>query len=124
MMKLLVLPDYRMIFWVALLGLAALFFYFYNTVWLKSKRIREKLRIQGIKGPPPASFFSGNMSEMQKISQATKAPNHAEIVSHDYTSTLFPYFEQWRKEYGILLSSFFFLLHLHLHLHVFCLLSV
>ncbi|KAG2693345.1 hypothetical protein I3760_08G091800 [Carya illinoinensis] len=104
MMKLLELPlVLRMIFWVAVLGVAALFFHLYNTVWVKSKRIRKQLRIQGIKGPPP-SFFSGNLSEMQKIqSQATKAPNHADqIVAHDYTSTLFPYFEQWRKEYGLI----------------------
>ncbi|KAF5462424.1 hypothetical protein F2P56_018430 [Juglans regia] len=104
MMKLLELPPVlRMIFWVAVLGVAAFFFHLYNTVWVKSKRIRKKLGIQGIKGPPP-SFFSGNLSEMQKIqSQATKAPNHADqIVAHDYTSTLFPYFEQWRKEYGLI----------------------
>ncbi|KAG7967208.1 hypothetical protein I3843_08G087600 [Carya illinoinensis] len=104
MMKLLELPlVLRMIFWVAVLGVAALFFHLYNTVWVKAKRIRKQLRIQGIKGPPP-SFFSGNLSEMQKIqSQATKAPNHADqIVAHDYTSTLFPYFEQWRKEYGLI----------------------
>ncbi|XP_041022203.1 cytochrome P450 714A1-like [Juglans microcarpa x Juglans regia] len=104
MMKLLELPlVLRMIFWVAVLGVAALFFHLYNTVWVKSKRIRKTLGIQGIKGPPP-SFFSGNLSEMQKIqSQATKAPNHVDqIVAHDYTSTLFPYFEQWRKEYGLI----------------------
>ena len=91
-----------MIFPLALIALAGLLFHVYNTVWLKSERIRKKLRVQGIKGPSP-SFLYGSLPEMQKIqSQATtsKPPNHAEIVAHDYTSTLFPYFEQWRKEYG------------------------
>ncbi|XP_062157195.1 cytochrome P450 714A1-like isoform X1 [Alnus glutinosa] len=93
----------RMIFPLALIALAGLLFHVYNTVWLKSERIRKKLRVQGIKGPSP-SFLYGSLPEMQKIqSQATKSkpPNHAEIVAHDYTSTLFPYFEQWRKEYGL-----------------------
>jgi hypothetical protein len=91
-----------MIFPLVLLALAGLLFHVYNTVWLKSQRIRKKLREQGIKGPSP-SFLYGSLPEMQKIqSQATTSnpPNHAEIVAHDYTSTLFPYFEQWRKEYG------------------------
>ncbi|KAM2975522.1 hypothetical protein FF1_001678 [Malus domestica] len=41
---------------------------------------------------------------MQKIQQQQelKPPNllAAEFVAHDYTSTLFPYFEHWRKQYG------------------------
>ncbi|PRQ37065.1 hypothetical protein RchiOBHm_Chr4g0398471 [Rosa chinensis] len=37
---------------------------------------------------------------MQKIQlQAQKSPNHSEFVAHNYTSSLFPYFEHWRKEY-------------------------
>lgn len=93
----------RTIFWVALMGLSGLLFHLFNRVWLKSKKIRKKLQMQGIKGPPP-SFLHGNLTEMHKIQfQATKtASNHADqILAHDYTSTLFPYFEHWRKEYGM-----------------------
>ncbi|KAB1217563.1 hypothetical protein CJ030_MR3G002710 [Morella rubra] len=101
MMRVVPLPL-RMIFSLVVMGLIGFFFHLYNTVWLKPERIRKKLRIQGIKGPPP-SFLYGNLSEIHKIqSQATEATNHAEIVAHDYTSTLFPYFELWRKEYGLI----------------------
>ncbi|XP_030928905.1 cytochrome P450 714A1-like isoform X4 [Quercus lobata] len=94
----------RTIFWVALMGLSGLLFHLFNRVWLESKKIRKKLQMQGIKGPPP-SFLHGNLTEMHKIQfQATKgASNHADqILAHDYTSTLFPYFEHWRKEYGLI----------------------
>lgn len=60
------------------------------------------LRTQGIKGPTPSLLY-GNLPEMQKIQlQALKSPNHAEFVAHDYTSSVFPYFEHWRKEYGLI----------------------
>lgn len=80
-----------------LIGLAS---YFLNVLWLKPKRLLWKLQRQGIRGPSP-SFLYGNVQEMQKIqAKAMKAANFGEFVAHDYTSTLFPYFEQWRKEYG------------------------
>ncbi|KAL3834720.1 hypothetical protein ACJIZ3_009456 [Penstemon smallii] len=85
-----------------LLGLAL---YFFKIFWLNPWRIRRNLESQGIKGPKP-SFLYGNALEMQKI-QAFSAMKksgtsgiNGEFVAHDYTSTLFPYFEQWRKEYG------------------------
>ncbi|KAL8051076.1 hypothetical protein ABFX02_06G122000 [Erythranthe guttata] len=83
---------------------------FLKNTWLNQWRIRRKLQLQGIKGPTP-SFLYGNVWEMQKI-QASAAnmeetkkmkkttTNNDEFVAHDYTSTLFPYFEQWRKQYG------------------------
>ncbi|XP_009791714.1 cytochrome P450 714A1-like [Nicotiana sylvestris] len=77
-------------------------FYIFNILWLKSaQRLRWKLQKQGINGPKP-SFLYGNVPEMQKIQAASlKAPtNYGEFVAHDYTSSLFPYFEQWRKLYG------------------------
>lgn len=86
---------------LVVVGGVGLVVHIYNSVWLKSERMRRKMRMQGIRGPPP-SFLYGNLPEMQKIQlQAMKAPpNHTEFVAHDYTSTVFPYFEQWRKEYG------------------------
>ncbi|KAH7537712.1 hypothetical protein FEM48_Zijuj03G0122100 [Ziziphus jujuba var. spinosa] len=86
----------KMISSIVLVGLLGFLLYIYNSVWLKSERVRKKLRVQGIRGPPP-SFLYGNLPEMQRIQlQAMKAPTHHtdnEFVAHDYTSTLFPYFE-------------------------------
>ncbi|KAK4489352.1 hypothetical protein RD792_005159 [Penstemon davidsonii] len=86
-----------------LLGIAL---YFFKIFWLNPWRIRRNLELQGIKGPKP-SFLYGNALEMQKIQalsalkkSGTTSGNNGEFVAHDYTSTLFPYFEQWRKEYG------------------------
>ncbi|CAN4085195.1 unnamed protein product [Withania somnifera] len=85
---------------VMLIGLGG--FYIFNTLWLKSaQRLRWKLQKQGISGPKP-SFLYGNIAEMQKIQSASlkTSKNYGEFVAHDYTSSLFPYFEQWRKLYG------------------------
>ncbi|XP_060181582.1 cytochrome P450 714A1-like isoform X1 [Lycium barbarum] len=85
---------------LALIGLGG--FYIFNTLWLKSaQRLRFKLQKQGIYGPKP-SFLYGNVAEMQKIQAASikSHSNYGEFVAHDYTSSLFPYFEQWRKLYG------------------------
>ncbi|XP_021762319.1 cytochrome P450 714A1-like [Chenopodium quinoa] len=71
-----------------------------NNLLVKSQIQRKKLRNYGINGPSP-SFFLGNVPEMQRIqSMVAKSSSHDEIVGHDYTSTLFPYFEQWRNQYG------------------------
>ncbi|KAI3517520.1 hypothetical protein L1887_16735 [Cichorium endivia] len=79
-------------------------FYFLNITWMKPQRLRRKLEKQGISGPKP-SFPYGNVGEMQKIQAAATAmkasrSNDGDFVGDDYTSTLFPYFEQWRKQYG------------------------
>jgi cytochrome P450 len=84
------------------LPLACLFLHLLNNTWLKPQRVRWKLQKQGIKGPQPSLLY-GNAPEIQRIQAAAKkkAANHvAEFIAHDYTSTLFPYLEQWRKEYG------------------------
>lgn len=97
--------HFRIVSSLVLLGLG-FFLYLYNTVWLKTERVRRMLRTQGIKGPTPSLLY-GNLPEMQKIQlQALKSPNLEEFVAHDYTSSVFPYFEHWRKEYGNSLTSF------------------
>ncbi|XP_038893046.1 cytochrome P450 714A1-like isoform X2 [Benincasa hispida] len=77
--------------------------YFYGA-WRRTAEVRRKLRAQGVTGPPPSILY-GNLPEMQKIQLQTAAmasPPHraSAIVAHDYTSTLFPYFVEWRKQYG------------------------
>ncbi|XVF35728.1 hypothetical protein REPUB_Repub18cG0171300 [Reevesia pubescens] len=85
---------------IALGGVVCYIFHHCTTSWLKSQRLRRKLRVQGIKGPPP-SFLYGNVPEMQQLQLKTnKTRNHTEIVAHDYTSTLFPYLDHWRQQYG------------------------
>lgn len=75
-----------------------------NNIWVKSQRLRWKLKRQGIKGPNPSLLY-GNVPEMQRIQSSTKAlSSSADFIAHDYTFTLFPYFEQWRKLYGKLIS--------------------
>ncbi|KAL5733074.1 hypothetical protein ACOSQ2_032766 [Xanthoceras sorbifolium] len=87
----------------ALAVLVCFLIHLYGSVWLKSERVRRRLRVQGINGPPPSTLY-GNLPEMQRIQfgvmkmKPTSSSN--EIVAHDYTSSVFPYFEQWRKEYG------------------------
>ncbi|CAM8919893.1 unnamed protein product [Rhodiola kirilowii] len=81
------------------------FFRVYGVVWINSERQARKLRRQGVKGPTRA-FFSDNASEMQRIQSEVmkqKLQQEAEDspVAHDYTSTLFPHFEQWRSQYGL-----------------------
>lgn len=103
---LLVVFPMRFLFIILIIGV---FYMLFNTLWLKSsERLRWKLKKQGIYGPKP-SFLYGNVAEMQKIQASSPNNNnvYAECVAHDYTSSLFPYFEQWRKIYGniIYLSS-------------------
>ncbi|XP_043717055.1 cytochrome P450 714A1-like [Telopea speciosissima] len=90
---------------LCLVGFCSLIGYILNAVWMKPERLREKLRKQGIKGPPPSSFLSGNAAEMTKIKSEAlnmkQVKDHGEIAAHDYTSALFPYFEHWRKQYGL-----------------------
>ncbi|RVW30709.1 Cytochrome P450 714A1 [Vitis vinifera] len=99
----------KMLCSVLVVGVFCIFLHLYNLMWVRPERLRGKLRRQGIRGPPP-SFIYGNVPEMQKIQllMAMKPPNHAQIVAHDYTSTLFPYFEQWRKAYGTMPFPFIF----------------
>ncbi|KAG5558197.1 hypothetical protein RHGRI_008203 [Rhododendron griersonianum] len=85
------------------LPLACLLF---NHVWLKPQRVRWKLQKQGIRGPQPSVLY-GNVPEIQRIQAAAKkAENGGVLVAHDYTSNLFPYLEQWRKEYECIFNKY------------------
>ncbi|KAL4309805.1 hypothetical protein GQ457_01G037830 [Hibiscus cannabinus] len=86
--------------WSLIVGGVGVVCFLYNSMWLQSGRQRRKLSAQGIKGPSP-SFISGNLSEMHNIqSQSQALASAPDIVAHDYTSSCFPYFVQWRKEFG------------------------
>ncbi|PKI33894.1 hypothetical protein CRG98_045724, partial [Punica granatum] len=94
---------------MAVVAALSTLFRLYNSTWKSSERLRKRLNMQGIGGPPPSLLY-GNVPEMQRIqtraalddkaSACSRQRGGGEFVAHDYTSTLFPYFEQWRKEYG------------------------
>ncbi|KAI3815925.1 hypothetical protein L1987_15609 [Smallanthus sonchifolius] len=91
--------------YVGLLVITILPLYFLDILWLKPERLRKKLERQGIRGPKP-SFPYGNVGEMQKIHVAAitmrgSRSKNGDFVGDDYTCLLFPYFEQWRKKYGV-----------------------
>ena len=79
------------------------------SAWLqRPRRVAEAFRRQGIDGPPPSSFLSGNLSEMQAraaaaaVAEAPKAGGRdfEKEGFDDYCKRIFPYFEKWRKAYG------------------------
>ncbi|XVE99239.1 hypothetical protein REPUB_Repub03eG0180600 [Reevesia pubescens] len=79
----------------------------FDALILKPKRLQSMLQKQGIKGPPP-SFLLGNISDLMKISRkgCTKLPEEGEqAITHNFTSALFPFYNQWSEQYG---STFHF----------------
>lgn len=95
---------------LAVVGIFSWILYVYGSLWYNSQRVRRKLQMQGIRGPPPSSFLHGNLPDMQRIkSQASLSkPNYDQFLAHDYSAALFPYFQHWRKQYGIVVTFIFF----------------
>ncbi|KAH1255536.1 Cytochrome P450 714A1 [Glycine max] len=97
----------KLVFSVAVVGILSWILSVYGNLWHESQRLRKRLQMQGIKGPPP-SFLHGNLPDMQRIQSQAKAASTCnsdlsdQFLAHDYTATLFPYFEHWRKQYGLL----------------------
>lgn len=93
---------WKVLLTVVLGGFTGLFIYLYNVLLSKPKRLRSELQRQGIKGPSPSPLL-GNILQMKRMQpQMPRTVNHQQnlAVSHDWPSTLFPYLEQWRSEYG------------------------
>ncbi|KAL0007489.1 hypothetical protein SO802_008991 [Lithocarpus litseifolius] len=93
----------KIILSVFLGGLVVLLLHLYDSLLVKPKKLRSMLQEQGINGHSP-SFLSGNIPDMKRIKlkeQAAPKENHNNVVpiAHDWPSTNFPYFDQWRKEY-------------------------
>ena len=91
----------KIIITIALLGLVRELMKMCEALILKPKRLRAILRKQGIRGPPP-SFLIGNIGDMKKImSSASKAQQKEEqAITHNCSSVIFPFFDEWRKLYG------------------------
>ncbi|KAL5720565.1 hypothetical protein ACHQM5_013228 [Ranunculus cassubicifolius] len=86
---------------MALLGAISLFLYIYKLLICQPKLLRSQLHNQGIKGPPP-SLLHGNTHQIQKIkaNSITTNDQSQHIISHDYFSKIFPYFQLWMDQYG------------------------
>lgn len=96
---------------LALVGIFSWILYSYGNLWYNSQRVRRKLRMQGIRGPPSSSFLHGNLPDMHRIkSQPIIFKPNDQFLAHDYSAALFPYFQHWRKQYGILSFNLFFTL--------------
>ncbi|TKW26683.1 hypothetical protein SEVIR_3G206300v4 [Setaria viridis] len=76
------------------------------SAWLqRPRRVAGAFRRQGIDGPPPSSFLSGNLPEMQARAAAaavaeTGGRDFEKEGFDDYCKRIFPYFDKWRKAYG------------------------
>ncbi|CAN6858984.1 unnamed protein product [Brassica oleracea] len=86
------------IWWIVVVGIIGVGYHAYGGAVVEQWRMRRYLRKQGVKGPPP-SIFNGNVSEMKRVQSETIHYSGDNIISHDYSSSLFPYFEHWRKQY-------------------------
>ncbi|KAF8394786.1 hypothetical protein HHK36_018722 [Tetracentron sinense] len=91
----------KIFFSLALISVFSLLIHLYYVLFLNPQRLRSKLRKQGFNGPPP-TFLLGNIREIKR-SQSTTAAMAQTVqppLTHNCGATLFPFFEQWRKEYG------------------------
>jgi len=73
----------------------------YNSLVATPGKLRSNLKKQGIDGPKQM-FLLGNIREIMKARNATGNPPAAggPPVHHDCATALFPFFEQWRKQFG------------------------
>ena len=62
----------KLVFSVAVVGILSWILSVYGNLWHESQRVRKRLQMQGIKGPPP-SFLHWNLPNMQRIQSQTKA---------------------------------------------------
>ena len=97
--------DAKTVISLAVLGFIGLLLRLYNGLVVKPKRLRSTLSKQGIDGPAP-TLLLGNIRQIKKAQSTTvKTPTSEAPVSHNCGAVLFPFFEQWRKQYGIFHSS-------------------
>ena len=88
-------------FSLLLIGFSFMALYLYYIVWIRPEGIRRKMSQQGISGPPPTSFFSGNIEDIKKFMLEKESSRGT--ITHDYS--VFPHFDHWSKDYGMLLAK-------------------
>ncbi|KAH1042878.1 hypothetical protein GYH30_024962 [Glycine max] len=62
----------KLVFSVVVVGILSWILSVYGNLWHESQRVRKRLQMQGIKGPPPY-FLHGNLPNMQRIQSHAKA---------------------------------------------------
>ncbi|GKV52513.1 hypothetical protein SLEP1_g59091, partial [Rubroshorea leprosula] len=85
-----------------LLALYSIFTYLFKLIWLKPRRLRSRLSSQGVGGPTP-SLLLGNLVEIKRSLSTTfsrKSMVKDGQVTHDWASSLFPFLNNWAKQYG------------------------
>ncbi|GLT41697.1 hypothetical protein SLA2020_157410 [Shorea laevis] len=85
-----------------LLALYSIFTYLFKLLWLKPRRLRSRLSSQGVGGPTP-SLLLGNLVEIKRSLSTTfsrKSMVKDGQVTHDWASSLFPFLNNWAKQYG------------------------
>ncbi|XP_010278928.1 PREDICTED: cytochrome P450 714C2-like [Nelumbo nucifera] len=92
----------KMSFAIVVVGFINLCIHLYNVLWVKPERLRSELGKQGIRGPP-RTLVLGNILDMKRAQSAVAKSLREEDASnmtHNLSSRLFPFFEQWRSQYG------------------------
>lgn len=84
----------------------------YVNLVLKPKKLRWKLKQQGIIGPPPCSILQGNIPQIVKMKSEILIPPPDNKIHHDWHIIHFPHLQEWRYYYGnSTLTPFFLSLH-------------
>ncbi|XP_031398813.1 cytochrome P450 714C2-like [Punica granatum] len=95
------LLDSKVVMAVAVVFFLRLVFRLYNALIVKPRKLRQMLKEQGIDGPHQ-TLLLGNIREIRKArtSSSPKAAPGVKPIHHDCAGALFPFFDQWRKQYG------------------------
>lgn len=91
---------------IAVVGLMGVLVRLYKELVVKPCRLRSMLTNQGITGPPP-TLVLGNILDFQKASDRPSAtmvqtPAGEAPAEHNCSAAVYPLFEHWRRQYGIL----------------------
>lgn len=102
--------DVKMLMSLVLLWFIWLLVRLYNGLVVKPSRLRSMLTKQGIRGPPP-TLLLGNIMEIKKARGSCNITSETP-TSHNCAALLFPFFEKWRKQYGMF-KKYIWNFHLH-----------
>ncbi|KAK6228376.1 hypothetical protein QUC31_006259 [Theobroma cacao] len=84
-----------------LMAFIGMLIHLFDSMILNPARLRAKLRKQGIRGPPPTLLLGNTLDIKKTQSKLSMLPQEGEqVITHNSSSTVFPYFEQWREQHG------------------------
>lgn len=101
--------DAKMLMSLVLLGFIGLLVRLYNGLVAKPKKLRSLLTKQGISGPPP-TILLGNIMEIKNSRGSTNVFKEGEApTTHNCAALLLPFFEKWRKQYGMCIYQYLYI---------------